>query len=584
MLLRKITRRELLRCAALVSSGGILASCAPKVVEVTTIVEKVVQQTVEVEKQVEVTKQVEKQVTVIVEKEKIVAPTVAPADRSYGTEAPKMVELKYKGSILCPTHSPRDDASVPFRFYQGELVREWDALRPDIKVEQFSVGAGGAEIYNWMTAQVAAGVQPPVVQYNVGGAGKIEIDNKWWADLTPYLAQKNPYSPNATWQEDFPYFDTVLPPHPDTGEHLTVRPIITGSLADATPCYNRDIYRECGIDVDKEMPPKDWKTWMEMNEKIKAKGYLPFWLPFAGTRGFLNTYQRHHLITQFTQPVARKMDRKFDDGTPDDAKQPDGAVSQKEAVYAILNGEYSFDREEYKEVYRFMKDLVVNFCQSDFAAPPDMADSYLPRLWYDGKVAACWCRIVSLGLFSNLSFDWGTFAMPPVSKGTGKWESPYGGNPVSRWGNDAPATGGGEPFAISREVQEKQPDLFAACLDMIQYCTRPDAQAWYCSHQRPTPCFEPGASAQDIWPGDKTTQMRLSGFLEPPTSGHILPWAWSDSYGLKGRDEGIRILVEYMLDTITLDQCVATTQELSVAEAKRLCGEYKWGFCAETKL
>jgi len=55
-------------------AGGALAACAPKIVEVTRVVEQkvvetqVVKETVQVEKQVQVTKEVEKQVTVVVDK------------------------------------------------------------------------------------------------------------------------------------------------------------------------------------------------------------------------------------------------------------------------------------------------------------------------------------------------------------------------------------------------------------------------------------------------------------------------------------------------------------------------------------
>jgi len=65
-----LTRRAMLKVTALLA-GGALAGCAPKIVEVTKIVEKekIVQQTVQVqvEKKVEVTKEVQKQVTVVVD-------------------------------------------------------------------------------------------------------------------------------------------------------------------------------------------------------------------------------------------------------------------------------------------------------------------------------------------------------------------------------------------------------------------------------------------------------------------------------------------------------------------------------------
>ena len=71
----KLTRRELLRNAALAGSVGILAACQPQVIEVTREVEKekvvtqVVKETVVVEGQA-------KEVTKVVEK--VVTPTIPP--------------------------------------------------------------------------------------------------------------------------------------------------------------------------------------------------------------------------------------------------------------------------------------------------------------------------------------------------------------------------------------------------------------------------------------------------------------------------------------------------------------------------
>ena len=70
---RRISRRELLRYAGLVSSAGLLAACQPKIVEVTKIVKeevaKVVKETVVVKEAVEVEKEVTRVVEEIVEKE-----------------------------------------------------------------------------------------------------------------------------------------------------------------------------------------------------------------------------------------------------------------------------------------------------------------------------------------------------------------------------------------------------------------------------------------------------------------------------------------------------------------------------------
>jgi len=64
----QMTRRELLRSAALAASAGLVAACQPKVVEVTKVVEKVVKETVVVQGTPQVIEKVVKE-TVVVEKQ-----------------------------------------------------------------------------------------------------------------------------------------------------------------------------------------------------------------------------------------------------------------------------------------------------------------------------------------------------------------------------------------------------------------------------------------------------------------------------------------------------------------------------------
>ena len=66
-MLKSVSRRDFLRVASLGASGVLLAACAPKVVEVTKLVERVVQETVIVEGEVKTIEKVVKE-TVVVEK------------------------------------------------------------------------------------------------------------------------------------------------------------------------------------------------------------------------------------------------------------------------------------------------------------------------------------------------------------------------------------------------------------------------------------------------------------------------------------------------------------------------------------
>jgi len=140
----KLSRRSFL-FAGTAGMAALLAACAPKIVQVTTVVEKVVQQTVVQEKVVKETvvqKEVVKE-TVVVQKE---APTAAPAKFELAHWA--------EGYLFADTDNAKK--------YQAKVKELWTAKYPNVTLKWVNSGWDEALRQNLVTA-LLAGTGPDVI-------------------------------------------------------------------------------------------------------------------------------------------------------------------------------------------------------------------------------------------------------------------------------------------------------------------------------------------------------------------------------------------------------------------------------------
>jgi ABC-type glycerol-3-phosphate transport system substrate-binding protein len=528
---------------------------------VTQVVEKQVTQVVTQVVEKQVTQVVEKQVTQVVE----VTPTPQPA--SYAGTAPQGKAISFKGIIHVPTWYSRNEPGAAVRFWQGELIREWGKLHKDVDVEMFAVSGG--DIRQWMRAQFVADTPPELaIYYPVGD----EFINGWWRPIDDLLDQTSPYTGKA-WKEDFPYIDVVMQPETNTKKRYHIPIVKTGDAAFYNVGYNADIYRKAGIDVDKDMPPKNWGEWKRMNADIKKAGFIPVSLEITGGLYWQGQHIELPLTEQTADLTLKKIDRAID---ASDTNEPDGSLSSKELIYAVATGDLDYSKDKgFREAYRLMKEFFTTMAQPNWSAPSDLQSTYLPRAWYQGKIGAVHVGLHYISELQQLPFEWRTMWWPALSKEDA--DVPLG--PIRRDGSDAPAGFGTEPFVIPTKTA-KNDTLFEAALDLIQYTTRPDAIKFWCGHQL-VPCFDPGKTEKEVWPNDEKMQKAMYGLFHPPIKGRTMRRAHMEAWGEIVERPAFQALVEYFQDKTTLDDATQKIQALVLDRAKKQCADLKLSFCGK---
>jgi len=100
-------------------------------------------------------------------------------------------------------------------------------------------------------------------------------------------------------------------------------------------------------------------------------------------------------------------------------------------------------------------------------------------------------------------------------------------------------------------------------LDLLQYVTSPQTEEYWCSIQNP-PCFEPGSSVEEIFPGNTDKQDRYRGFVEPSAANNnrIVGLDVNTAFGPANSAAETKIFQDYFGGTANLDQSLTAYQML----------------------
>ena len=261
---------------ALVLVIALLSACQPQVVKETVVVEKPVEKIVKE--------------TVVVEKsvEKIVKETVVVEVEA----APKAPGLSYKGDlrvILPGGYVPAEGltdaqkaAGATGNPYVEELVNQWEALHPGIKVVYDSIppappGAQTGVLWYVRTA-VAAGEGADIfpmygtVTYDgeEGDKGALLPLNTYFQAPNPYIAAGEPGSEH--WVDQWiKGFDGILVQGRSMAGRNYSMPMETA--APTIMFYNKTVFDELGLEWPK--PQTNITKLIDLLEKLKDAGYSP---------------------------------------------------------------------------------------------------------------------------------------------------------------------------------------------------------------------------------------------------------------------------------------------------------------------
>ena len=231
---KKLTRRELLRYVGLAASAGMLAACAPKVVEVEKIVEKevtkVIKEVVKETVMVAGTPQVvEKEVTKIVKEVVTVVAEAAPAE----------IQFLRAAEVITPEEPV---AVLVDRFHEGH---------PNIKVKILTT-ASGDDYFTKLVTMTAAGTPPDIFELAPWKLAVFEKE-KLTADLRPLV---------EAWGFDLGEIPEPLVDAYSWGGALLGLPIMGSNIY--LIGFNKDVFDKAGVAY-----PKRYWTWDDFLETAK---------------------------------------------------------------------------------------------------------------------------------------------------------------------------------------------------------------------------------------------------------------------------------------------------------------------------
>lgn len=321
----------------------------------------------------------------------------------------------------------------------------------------------------WLATQFSANQGPDVyngilydmtVDYNAG-----YLYN--FADL---YEEESAYDPGKAWKETLPesilermyVAEGTVPGIPTTSQVVRI-------------FYNADMFKEAGCEV-----PATWAEYMEVCQKLKDTGYIPFGFPNASKGDLSWLWFCNSISNQLNHAQLAEHDI-----------SGNGYVELNEMVKAFEEGKLDFTSEPLKEGYQLMADFS-QFWTSDYNGL-DQSTAY--DMFMRGEVAMVQGMSTNMTNFAEGSggeFEIGVMPVPMISEETSQYS--YGQSVVL----------GGQPdiiFGINKSCEGDEKKLEAA-IDFVQYLASPEVQLTLCD-------------AIDRLPLANSTELpeRLKGFI-----------------------------------------------------------------------
>jgi ABC-type sugar transport system permease subunit/ABC-type glycerol-3-phosphate transport system substrate-binding protein len=319
----------------------------------------------------------------------------------------------------------------------------FEKLHPGVKVKFIKSPVG--DFRTWMRTQLQGGMAPDIMWTHSTYANE-DAKYGWFENLDPYLAQPNPYVPkgqrgSVRWLDAF-YPDATNAKRSPDG-HIFSLPI---DQVETAIFYNKDIFKKVGIE-----PPKTWAEFLQIQEKLRAAGIIPFLMTV-----------KEPMRLQWTQRILN--DQLWYDQLPRlDTRTTRGigfpGVDTQEFISACKRGVFSVRNPRNRELLRLLKDWS-RYWQKGFLVAND------DRLFRLGKAAMWWDGSWYTPVISRdplRSFDWGLFLVPPLTKQSSRFTSPVGSRGV----------GGASSIQYAITNSAKAANKVDLCVDFLRFVTAP---------------------------------------------------------------------------------------------------------------
>lgn len=405
-----------------------------------------------------------------------------------------------------------------------ELAKEWEKLNPGYTIKFPTIPQSGER--DWMVAQFAGETAPHIIYQNMGIHKDSDYGKGWVVNMTPYLEKPNPYvEGNQRWADLF--YETWMQSLKSADGNfywIGVDMIPIGYM------YNADIFAELGLE-----PPKTFGEFLAVIEKIEEAGYVALGtMKAAGTGGATSG------ATWFMHPLESVM---WSDKIPEmDVLRPDNIIDTEELVRAIRLGIFSATDERNLEFLRWNK-LIADHYPKGWAAGG--IDPY--SLFVQGKTVmleGLGGHIVRAMEDDKRTFELRTFGYPDMTEA----DSQFGGGIMSGKGSAGYTT----TWQITNTaVKDGSIDK---CVDFLMFLTAPENLKQYVNEYGFNLPGVKGVEAAPHLQGFKETM----DIAEPDYYWHTLN---SQMITSELWNNWARIIVEYVLNDITLDEAANRMQE-----------------------
>lgn len=407
------------------------------------------------------------------------------------------------------------------------LVTSYEALHPGVTIQLVPISPIDAVIAQ--ERALATGTAADLVVSVWAQQVNADVPKGDWVDLTPYLAQPNPYAPGyRRW------LDTFVPAAMRQVAFRSRYYVVAPNAQDAMFYYNAGLFEEAGI----IRPPTTWAELMDDSARLAQIGLIPDLYYLGDTYGLSENSSILSLLEdQVMAPALRRMDTNHD-----------GVVDLSELVAGIKRHIYSPLNPDYQEAWKLLKDWS-RYWQPDAIAnlgPIDVPPTTAMTPFLQGRAAMTYAGSVPAGIAlrsAGVSFRWGVFAMPPVTSASSPFADPtahsaglWGANDGFDWGITASAIRHG---------------TVALAVDFLRYITAP-------RHDVPLSLDNgvvPTVAGWQPAPGDRSGAMVLD-LLGHPT----LQFSAELSLGLPWLQQRLALQQQYLTGVISLRQAMIAMQ------------------------
>ncbi|MBP3422232.1 MAG: carbohydrate ABC transporter substrate-binding protein, partial [Clostridia bacterium] len=212
------------------------------------------------------------------------------------------------------------------------LAKEWNATNDTYEIVVNTVSLGGNR--SSITCLLEAGTAPDLLML-VGNVVNDDIGNGWYVDLSPYLAQPNPYEEgNAAWADIYGASSLASAKASDGKNYYVCLDTIALGMM-----YNMDILKAAGVNE----APSTYSELMTCFEKLKTAkdaGVITedIYLPSG------HWYENYLGTSVYANKIA-EMD---EDNT--------GTVSSYELVKGFYENKWAIDDAQFKEFLQLCSD------------------------------------------------------------------------------------------------------------------------------------------------------------------------------------------------------------------------------------